>query len=92
MTSFVVETFVPAGSHAQFADDVEGLRRLAATGGAVRHIRSFLVPGDEMGFHLVEAVTARDVEVISRRAGIEPERIVEAVRMDRLDRPRHGQP
>ena len=84
VTSFVVETFVPADNRERFAVDVDGLRRSAAdsTGGQVRHIRSYLVPGDEMGFHLVEAGTVTDVERIARRAGIEPERIVEAVRVD----------
>lgn len=84
MTSYVVETFVPAGSRERFALDVDGLRREAADslGARVRHIRSYLVPGDEMGFHLVEAGTAADVERVTRQAGIEPERIVEAVGID----------
>lgn len=84
VTSFVVETFVPAGSRERFAGDVDGLRRATseAAGDRVRHIRSYLVPGDEMGFHLVEAGTAADVDRIARRAGIEPERIVEAVGID----------
>lgn len=99
MTSFVVETFVPAGSRERFAVDVDGLRRVTTdvVGERVRHIRSYLVPGDEMGFHLVEAGTAADVERITRQAGIEPERIVEAVGIDETtdrsvvrNRPRPG--
>jgi len=84
VTSFVVETFVPSGSRERFAGDVDGLRRATTTavGQRVRHIRSYLVPGDEMGFHLVEAGTAADVDRIARQAGIEPERIVEAVGVD----------
>ena len=83
MTSFVVETFVPAGNGERFAVDVDGLRRAAsASGGGVRHIRSYLVPGDEMGFHLVDAVTVDEVARLASRAGIEPERIVVAVRVD----------
>lgn len=84
VTSYVVETFVAAGDRERFALDVDGLRRVAAdgVGERVRHIRSYLVPGDEMGFHLVEAGTAADVERVTRLAGIEPERIVEAVGMD----------
>ena len=86
MTSYVVETFVPAGSPERFALDVDGLRRVTAdaVGEQVRHIRSYLVPGDEMGFHLVEARTAADVEQITREAGIEPERIVEAMGIDEI--------
>lgn len=84
VTSYVVETFVPAGSRERFALDVDGLRRVAAdrVGERVRHVRSYLVPEDEMGFHLVEAVSAADVERVTRQAGIEPERIVEAVGID----------
>lgn len=84
MTNFVIETFVPAERQERFAVDVDGLRRAADTsaGGRVRHIRSYLVPGDEMGFHLVEAGAATDVELVTSRAGIEPERIVVAVGID----------
>lgn len=80
MASYVVETFVAAADRSRFDHDVDALRRAAAgRGGRVRHIRSYLVPGDEMGFHLVEAGSAADVERVTRQAGIEPERIVEAV-------------
>ena len=85
MPSYVVETFVPAGSREQFAVAVEDLR--TASQGVdgdrpVRHVRSFLVPGDEMGFHVVEAGSAGDVERVTTSAGIDPERIVEVVRVE----------
>ncbi len=82
MTSFVLETFVPGGSRDHFTGDVAGLRRAAGTadaGGAVRHLGSYLVPGDEMAFHLVDASDIRDVERVAGEAGVEAERIVEAV-------------
>lgn len=81
MTSFVLETYVPDGSHERFTGDVDGLRRAAGSAepaGSVRYLASYLVPGDEMGFHLVEASSVGDVEVMAGRAGIEAERIVEA--------------
>ena len=85
MPSFVVETFVPAGSRERFAIAVDELRT-ASTGPdghlGVRHVRSFLVPTDEMGFHVVEAGTAGDVERVVTDAGIDPERIVEVVRVE----------
>lgn len=89
MASFVVETFVPTGNRERFASDVDGLRRVAASAadGQVRYVRSYLVPGDEMAYHLVEAGSATDVELVTRRAGIEPERIVEAVRVDGITGP-----
>jgi len=81
MTSFVVETYVPEGSQERFSGEVDGLRRAAGSTdpGVVRHIASYLVPGDEMAFHLVEAATAGDVRRTASLAGIEAERIVEAV-------------
>lgn len=81
VTSFVLETYVPDGSPDRFAGDVDGLRRAAGSIGPdrpVRHVASYLVPADEMAFHLVDAATAHDVERVATRAGVEAERIVEA--------------
>jgi hypothetical protein len=98
VTRFVLETYVPDGSQARFSGDVDGLRRAAGStdpAGGVRHLASYLVPGDEMGFHLVEAATASDVQRMASRAGIEAERIVEAVDVEpdhwaRVDGPLSG--
>ena len=49
MPSFVVETYVPAERRDRFAGSVEDLRAASdrTVGGTeVRHVRSFLVPGD----------------------------------------------
>jgi hypothetical protein len=80
VTSFVLETYVPDGNHERFNVDVDGLRRAAGLdpAGDIRHVASYLVPGDEMGFHLLEAGSAGDVARIADQAGIEAERIVEA--------------
>src|SRR5262245_10021685 len=82
--SFVLETYVPDGSHERFDLAVGGLRRAAGVdpAGVVRHVASYLVPSDEMGFHLLEAPSASDVERVAVRAGVEAERIVEAVDVD----------
>ena len=82
MASFVVETYVALGDQSGFATDVAGIR--AATeaivvDGRVRHIRSYLVPSDEMGFHVVEAASAADVTRVIALAGIDVERIVKAI-------------
>jgi len=82
MTSFVIETFVPNGSHDRFTGDVAGLRRAAGStdpAGIVWHVASYLVPSDEMAFRLVDAASARDVERVAGETGVEAERIVEAV-------------
>lgn len=83
MASFVVETYVPLGNADRFAIDVDGIRAAAATvvtaDGHVHHVRSYLVPSDEMGFHVVEAMNAEDVSRMAELAHIDVERIVEAV-------------
>lgn len=83
MASFFVETYVPPGDHAKFSTDVEGLRAaleaIAATDGQVHHVRSYLVPSDEMGIHVVEADSAEAVLRLATLAGLEVERIVPAI-------------
>jgi hypothetical protein len=83
MASFFVETYVPPGDHAKFSSDVDGLRAaletIAATDGQVHHVRSYLVPSDEMGVHVVEADTADAVLRLAALAGLEVERIVPAI-------------
>jgi hypothetical protein len=81
MASFVVETYVPGGDLDRFVVDVDGIRAASASGvgGAVHHVRSYLVPSDEMGFHVVEADTADDVARLTDLARLEVERIVQAI-------------
>jgi hypothetical protein len=83
MASFVVETFVPEGDADRFAVDVTGLRAAAeailVADGRVHHVRSYVVPSDQMGFHVVEADTAEDVVRVTTLASIEVERIVRAI-------------
>jgi hypothetical protein len=86
MASFVVETYVPQGDQERFSADVDGMREAAevvvVVAGKVHHIRSYLVPGDEMGYHVVEADSAEDVVRVAKLAGIEVERIVSAIGID----------
>jgi hypothetical protein len=85
MPSFVVETFVPTEGRERFARSVEDLRAASDRSRdriGVRHVRSFLVPDDEMGFHVLEARTVTDVTRVTDAAGIEVERVVEVVTVD----------
>jgi len=86
VTSFVVETYVPDGDAGRFAADVERIRATAVSvdlePGRVHHVRSYLVPSDEMGFHVVQASSAEDVAQVTRLASIDVERIVEAIGVD----------
>lgn len=83
MASFIVETYVPPGDPERFATELERLRaslaKVAATDGEVHHVRSYLVPSDEMGVHVVEAESAGAVMRFAKLAGIEVERIVPAI-------------
>lgn len=86
MTSFVVETYVPDGDSVRFAADVNGLRAAidpsSPTAGLIHHVRSYLVPSDQMGFHVVQAGSAEDVVRVTEVASIQVERIVEALASD----------
>jgi hypothetical protein len=96
MASFIVETYVPPGDPERFATELERLRaslvKVAATDGQVNHVRSYLVPSDEMGVHVVEAESAGAVIRLAKLAGIEVERIVPAIAgQDRRDVGQTGQ-
>jgi hypothetical protein len=55
-------------------------------GTAVRYLRSILIPGDETCLHLVEADSPERVAEAFERAGLEADRIVEAVDLQRRKR------
>lgn len=86
MTSFVVETYVPDGDSDRFAADVHGIRSAIDRGsplaGLVHHVRSYLVPSDQMGFHVVRARSSADIVRMTALARIQVERIVEAIASD----------
>ena len=86
MTSFVVETYVPDGDAGRFAADVEGIRAAVRSVDLprrrVQHVRSYLVPSDQMGFHVVQAQSAEDIVRLTQLASIEVERIVEAIGLE----------
>jgi hypothetical protein len=85
MTGFLVEVYTPAV--AALAEIQERARtaatELSEAGRPARYVRSIVVPGDETCFHLFEAASAEVVLEASRRAGISPQRIVEAVETNR---------
>ena len=51
----------------------------SATDGAVRYLRSILIPGDETCLHLVEADSVEQVAEAFEQIGLQADRIVEAV-------------
>jgi hypothetical protein len=83
MPSYLIESYLPRSRSAELPAVVDRLRRatdsLTAEGAPVRHLRSTFVPGDELCLHLFEAESAATVGEASRRAAIEPARVVQAV-------------
>lgn len=86
MASFLIETFIAAGDRDRFEVGVAGLRSaIEATpvsAGQIRHVRSYLVPRDEMGVHVVEAESIEAVKQLATLAGIEVDRVVAAIGVD----------
>jgi hypothetical protein len=83
MPSYLIESYLPRSRSDELAADIGRLRRatesLAAEGTRVRHLRSTFLPDDELCLHLLEADSAATVGEASRRAAIEPARVVQAV-------------
>ena len=81
MSKYLVEVYAPA--RAELAEVEERVRRAAAESVSgrrrARYLRSILVPGDEMCFHLFEASSAEAVREAAQLAGLAYARIVEAV-------------
>ena len=76
MPEYLVELYTVADA------DSAVLARLG-DGKAVRYLRSILIPGDETCLHLVEADCAEHVAEAFEQAGLEADRIVEAVDLQR---------
>lgn len=83
MPSYLIESYLPRSRSGELSAAVSRLRRatesVAAEGAAVRHIRSTFVPSDELCLHLFEAEDEATVGEASRRAAIEPARVVQAI-------------
>jgi len=74
MPEYLVELYCTSADR----DSGAALARLSE-GSTVRYLRSILIPGDETCLHLVEAESAEQVAEACEQAGLEADRIVEAV-------------
>lgn len=83
MPSYLIEGYLPRTRAAELSEAVARIRKaadeLTAEGTPVRHVRSSFVPADELFLHVVEAPSAEAAGEATTRAGIDPERIAEAV-------------
>ena len=78
MPRFLVESYA-AESTAAFDDACERARRTANVGAGVRYVNTTFLPGDQTVLHLFEAPSAESVEAAGREAGLQFERIVQAI-------------
>jgi 2-methylisocitrate lyase-like PEP mutase family enzyme len=78
MPRFLVESYV-AESTAAFDDARERARLTAETGADVLYVESTYVPSDQTVLHLFDAPSVAVLDEAGRRAGLQFERIVEAV-------------
>ena len=83
MPSYLIESYFPRSRSGELPAVVDRLRRatesLTAEGAPVRHLRSTFLPSDELCLHLFEAESEAMVGEASRRAAIEPARVVQAI-------------
>jgi hypothetical protein len=82
MPIFMVETYMARSANALQLASASAHRtaELATTEGAtLRYLRTTFIPGDEICLHLFEASSASVVQAAAARAGLECDRIVEAL-------------
>lgn len=84
MPRFLVESYAAASAE-RFAEARELARRTAEVGSGIRHVDTTYLPGDETVLHLFDAPSLEALDKAARRAGLEFERIVDAVN-DSADR------
>jgi hypothetical protein len=91
MPSYLIEAYLPRWRSRELPATVRRLEHaaesLVAEGTPVRHVRSTFLPGDELCLHLLEAESAATVREASRRAAIEPARVVPAQPVASSDAP-----
>ena len=80
MTSYVVEAYTPATADLEPIETAarQAAAEMSANGMPVRYVRSIFVPLDEVCFHLLEGPSAEAVDAVAGRAGIVPQRILQA--------------
>jgi len=78
MPRFLVESYV-VRSDSAFDDACALARQTAEAGRGIRYVDTTYLPGDETVMHLFDAPSMRALGEAGRRAGLQFERIVQAV-------------
>jgi hypothetical protein len=82
VTTFIVESYVPASVASLFDTEMRRIARALAGGDEIQHLCSIFVPQDETCFHLLEGPSADVVSEAAQEAALRFERVVEAVQLD----------
>jgi hypothetical protein len=77
MPKYLLEAYVPDSSSA-LGDARESAERTAALGDGIRHLRTTLLPDDQLVQHVFEAPSAGALRRAGARAALRYERLVEA--------------
>ena len=84
--TYLVEAYVSksdANGPAGIADRaVLASKEMGREGTFVRYVRSIFIPQDETCFHIFEAESEQDARNAAARAGIQPERVLEATNFE----------
>ena len=87
MATYLIETYLSRERATEMEEQagrlVHAIAQIVAAAGPdrsprLRHARSYFVSDDETCFHVIEAPSADVVAEIARRAGLTPDRVVEA--------------
>jgi hypothetical protein len=83
MRTYLIDSFMSRDRPQALRDAARCLRQvigtLAAEGSAVVYLRTAFLPGDERCLHTLQADQATTVREATKRAGIAPERVIEAL-------------
>ncbi len=92
--SYLAEVYAPRSEFAGLQARVEELRSASEArsrgGDPVRHLQAVFLPGEETCLHLFEARSLESVQRVLADAGVEADRIAEAVASPELARRRRA--